>query len=132
MITFKEFVTVVEELQNEKGGVGQAGPTSIDEVLSFLGRRKRAINMKRRSQRLKTSRKIALRKTADITKLQQRARKSARDILVKKYFGGKSKSQMTVSQKARAEKRLDKAKGAVIKISKKLIPVKRALDIGRR
>lgn len=131
MLTFRKFVEVVEELQNEKSEAGDSGFTSIEEVLSFIGRRKQSINMKRRSHKLKTARKIKMRRLADIKRLQSRARKSARDVFTKKYFGGKSKSQMTVAQKARVEKRLEKSQKGISRISKRLIPTKRALDIKR-
>lgn len=69
---------------------------------------------------------------ASLDRLRRRGRKSARDILTKRYYGGKSKSSMSAAQKSRVEKRLSQKKGAVKVISKRLLPSKRRLDVSRR
>ena len=104
----------------------------LDEVLSFAARRKKSIDFRRRKQKLQRQRKIALRKTPSLQRLKSRGRKSARNVLTKRYFGGKSKAGMSIAQKARVEKRLDKSKRLVGVISKRLLPSKRRLDLSRR
>lgn len=72
-----------------------------------------------------------MKRPASLDRLKRRGRKSARDVLSKRYYG-KSKKDMNISQKQRAEKRLDKAKRATSVISKRLLPSKRKLDVQRR
>ena len=105
---------------------------ALDEVLSFAARRKKSIEFRRRKQRLQRQRKLALMRPASLDRLRRRGRKSARDILTKRYYGGKSKSSMSAAQKSRVEKRLSQKKGAVKVISKRLLPSKRRLDVSRR
>ena len=63
---------------------------------------------------------------------KKRGRRTARDVLTKRYYGGKTKRDMSVSQKQHVEKRLDKAKRVSGIISKRLLPSKRKLDVQRR
>jgi hypothetical protein len=64
--------------------------------------------------------------------LKRRGRRTARDILTRRYYGGRTKKDMSISQKARVEKRLDRAKNVTGFISKRLLPSKRKLDVQRR
>lgn len=105
---------------------------ALDEVLSFAARRKKSIEFRRRKQKLQRQRKLALKRPASLDRLRSRGRKSARDILTKRYYGGKSKSSMSAAQKSRVEKRLSQKKGAVKVISKRILPSKRRLDVSRR
>ena len=128
MIGFKDFLFVVSEISSPSEGES----LPVSEVLSFAARRKKSIDFRRRKQQIQRQRKIALRRPASLSRLRKRGRKSARDILTKRYYGGQTKRDMSVSQKQRAEKRLDKAKRVTGFISKRLLPSKRKLDIQRR
>ena len=128
MIGFKDFLFVVSEISSPSEGES----LPVSEVLSFAARRKKSIDFRRRKQQIQRQRKIALRRPASLSRLRKRGRKSARDILTKRYYGGQTKRDMSVSQKQRAEKRLDKAKRITGFISKRLLPSKRKLDIQRR
>ena len=128
MIGFKDFLSVLAEASSPSEGKS----LPISEVLSFQARRKKSIDMRRRKQKLQRQRKIAMKRTAPLDRLKRRGRKSARDVLTKRYYGGKTKSGMSISQKARVEKRLDTKKRAVGAISKRLLPSKRRLDVSRR
>ena len=127
MIGFKDFLSITETFSHIEG---ESLP--ISEALSFAARRKKSIDFRRRKQKIQRQRKIALRKPASLERLKRRGRKSARDVLTKRYYGGKTKGDMSISQKQRVEKRLDKAKRATGIISKRLLPSKRKLDVQRR
>lgn len=88
--------------------------------------------MRRRKQRLQRQKKIALKRPATLDRLKRRGRRTARDVLTKRYYGGRTKRDMSISQKQRVEKRLDKAKRVTGFISKRLLPSKRKLDVQRR
>ena len=128
MIGFKDFLSVVSKTSPLNGEESLA----LSEVLSFQARRKKSIEMRRRKQRLQRQRKIAQRRPATLDRLKKRGRRTARDMLTKRYYGGKTKKDMSISQKARVEKRLNKFKRVAGIISKRLLPSKRKLDVQRR
>ena len=128
MIGFKDFLSVLSEASSPSEGESLL----ISEVLSFQGRRKKSIALRRRKQQIQRQRKIALKRPASLDRLKRRGRKSARDVLTKRYYGGKTRRDMSISQKQRVEKRLDKAKRVTGIISKRLLPSKRKLDVQRR
>ena len=128
MIGFKDFLSVVAETSSPSEGES----LPISEVLSFQARRKKSIEMRRRKQRLQRQKKIALKRPATLDRLKRRGRRTARDVLTKRYYGGRTKRDMSISQKQRVEKRLDKAKRVTGFISKRLLPSKRKLDVQRR
>ena len=128
MIGFKDFLFALAEASSSSEGKS----LPVSEVLSFQARRKKSIDFRRRKQQIQRQRKIAMKRTASFDRLKRRGRKSARDVLTKRYYGGKTKSGMSVAQKARVEKRLDTKKRAVGVISKRLLPSKRRLDVSRR
>jgi|TARA_R100000353_G_scaffold35952_2_gene28630 hypothetical protein len=128
MIGFKDFLSVLSEASSPSEGES----LPISEVLSFQGRRKKSIALRRRKQQIQRQRKIALKRPASLDRLKRRGRKSARDVLTKRYYGGKTRRDMSISQKQRVEKRLDKAKRVTGIISKRLLPSKRKLDVQRR
>jgi len=130
MIGFKDFLSALAETSSPSEGES----LPISEVLSFQARRKKSIEMRRRKQRLQRQRKIALQRPATLDRLKRRGRRTARDVLTKRYYSGKSKRDMSIAQKARAERRLDQPRNKKIAgmISKRLLPTKRKLDTQRR
>ena len=128
MIGFKDFLSIIAETSSPSEGES----LPVSEVLSFQARRKKSIALRRRKQQIQRQRKIALRRPATLDRLKRRGRRTARDILTKRYYGGKTKKDMSISQKARVEKRLDRAKNVTGFISKRLLPSKRKLDVQRR
>lgn len=128
MIGFKDFLSAIAETSSPSEGES----LPVSEVLTFQARRKKSIALRRRKQQIQRQRKIALRRPATLDRLKRRGRRTARDILTKRYYGGKTKKDMSISQKARVEKRLDRAKKVTGFISKRLLPSKRKLDVQRR
>ena len=129
MIGFKDFLSVVSETSPLNGEESLA----LSEVLTFQGRRKKAIAARRLKQRLQRQRKIALRRPAILDRLKRRGRRTATDVITKRFYGGKSKRGMTHAQKSRIEKRIaTKHQPAMKMISKRLLPSKRKLDVARR
>ena len=56
------------------------------------------------------------------------AKKKARDMIAKKLVKGKDKKDMSFSQRKSLEKKLDKKKGAIAKLAKKLKSKVKAAD----
>ena len=65
-------------------------------------------------------------------KLKLRAKKQAKNSMIKKWMRGKSKSEMSFSQRQNIEKRLKSASGRIDTMSKKLLPDVRKQDRERR
>ena len=129
MIGFKDFLSVVSEASPLNGEESLA----LSEVLSFQGRRKKAIAARRYKQKLQRQKKIALRRPATLDRLKRRTRRSATDVITKRFYGGKSKRTMSHAQKSRVEKRIaTKHQKAMGMISKRLLPSRRKVDVARR
>jgi hypothetical protein len=142
VLSFKDFIVVDytqtgdEQLaynahKRRRGRIGEETETT-DEALSIAQRRQKAMTMKRFKSKIAMGRKRALAKAPTPEKVMKRAQKQARDTLFKKFAKGQSRSDLTPQARANIEKRVAKAKGAVQRITKKLLPQIRKLDKERR
>lgn len=103
----------------------------IEEVLTPAQRMKRAMLMRRISKRIQRKRMIALRRMSSPEKLRKRARRHARNQLRKRFTKGKPYSSLGFAQKAQIEKFIAN-KGALIdRLSKRLLPTMRRLEMRR-
>jgi transcriptional regulator with AAA-type ATPase domain len=104
---------------------GNTGEAVSNEALTVAQRRKKALQMKRYSSRLKIGRKKAMSRMADRKRLEKRAQKAARNFMAKRLTKGIAKAELTPARKQEIEKRLDKMKPRIAKIAKKLMPAVR-------
>lgn len=121
MIGFKDFIAGTNEEVTQ-------------EALTFAGRRKKAIAMKRNKQKLQRQKKVVMKRAATIDRLKKRSDRTARSATISRVSGGQNKANMSVAAKARAEKRAS-AKPMATRtknMSRRLIHKKRALDTRRR
>ena len=95
-----------------------------EAVMSFAQRRKRALQMKRLAPRIQAKKKIAMRKMASRDKLLKRSRKAAITLLRKKLAGkkGENYANLTTGAKIQIDRMIEKKRGAVQKIAKKMFP----------
>ena len=136
-LSFKQFTSVDylgtddEQLSNnaEKRKDG-----TYDEALDITQRRKLAQRMKRNKARIAIGRKRAERKVANLDKLKVRARKNARNMLVKKLTKDIPKSELSYARKKEIEKRLDKpqAQQKIKRNARKLLPKVRQAEIQKK
>ena len=122
MLGFDEFIKAIQE------------EDETNEALTFAGRRKKAIAMRRNKQKLQRQKKVALKRAATYDRLKKRSDRTARGDTIKKVSGGQTKASMTIAAKARAEKRASSsvyAKRTAV-ASKRGVIKKRALDTKRR
>jgi hypothetical protein len=113
------------------GNTGES-TTTTDEALDFQQRRARSRQMKKIKAKIAMGRKRFAKRAADPKRLEGRARKAARNILFKKFSKGKSRSEIPMQQRQTIEKRLEKMKGRIGNIAKKILPQIRKLDKERR
>lgn len=101
------------------------------EALSRAARMKKARTMKRLAGKLAAKRKVAMKKRSTPEKIQQKARKAAIDVLKKKLSKGKNYNELPDNQKQQIDKKIEKKKGAVERIAKKMVKVIRAKEAER-
>ena len=112
--------------------VPEENEEATNEVLSMAQRRKRGMVVRRVKAKLKRTRALARRRFASQDKLKTRARRAAVKFMKKRLGGGKAYKDMSVGQKMAIDKRLEKMKGAVSKISARLLPKVRKAEIERK
>jgi hypothetical protein len=95
---------------------------TVDEALSLSQRMKMGRRMARMSSRIQRKKAVKQRRMADRDQLTKRAIRAARNILIKKLMGGKSKAHLSITQKIAVSKKLEKKSAVIKKISKKLFP----------
>lgn len=136
-MSFKDFVMVerrpgmddhINYMVQKRRRLGE----STDEALTFQQRKQRARSMRKYKAKIAVGRAKAKRRSASPEKLLKRARKLARTTLFKKLSKGKSKNELPFQRRQEIEKRLDKMKGRIDRMSKKNIPVVRKLERDRR
>jgi hypothetical protein len=105
-----------------------------DEALDVQQRRKLAISMKKNKSRIAMGRKRASRKVASMDKLKIRARKQARNQIIKKLTKDIPKSELSVARKKDIEKRLEKPsmQSRIDRIAKKSLPQIRKAEIEKK
>ena len=102
----------------------------LSEVLDRQQRRQRAITMRRYKTKIANARKRSMRKAADSTKLEKRARKAAINAVRKKVAQkrGENYSQLDPAQKMLIDKKVAKRKNIIDRIAKKMLPQVRKQD----
>jgi hypothetical protein len=103
----------------------------ITEVLSVQGRLKRRFAARKNRQKLKVARNIALRRGSTPDRLKKRATRGARGLVYKRLLRGRSKTNMPPAEKARLEKMLQLYTPLVQRLSVRLLPNMRKMEIQR-
>jgi len=103
----------------------------ITEVLSLQGRLKRRFAARKNRQKLKVARNIALRRGSTPDRLKKRATRGARGLVYKRLLRGRSKTNMPPAEKARLEKMLQLYAPLVQRLSVRLLPNMRKMEIQR-
>jgi len=116
-IRFKEFVSEEE---------------STDEALNMTQRLARGRTFKKNKAKIALGRKRAERKLASMDTLKKRARKAARNVLMKKLTKDTPKSELSLSRRQDIEKRLEKKKPMIDKLARKLLPAVRKKEMERK
>jgi len=144
-LSFKDMINVEprpgeDELTNyrvQKSKRTYAGNEDVEpenEALTIQQRMKRGRMMKRLKTRIKIGRDKAKRRMANMDTLKQRARKSARKLILKKLTKGKDKNDLPFARRQELEKRLDKpaVKKRIDMLAKRMVKDKRKQEIARK
>ncbi len=117
----------IDEAKKIKESVEQ-----VDEAFSVAQRIKAKQRMKKMSKRIQMAKKRSMKRAPTPEKLKLRAKKQAKNKLVKKWMKGQSKADLTFSQRANVEKRLKNASKKIDNMAKKMLPIVRIQDRERR
>ena len=144
-LSFKDMINVEprpgeDELTNyrvKKSKRTYAGNEDVEpenEALTIQQRMRRGRMMKRLKSRIKIGRDRAKRRMANMDTLKQRARKSARKLVLKKLTKGKDKNDLPFARRQELEKRLDKpaVKKRIDMLAKRMVKDKRKQELDRK
>ena len=97
-----------------------------EKKLSIATRRKLARAAKRTAKKRQLKKKLLAKRPKSAEKLKNSAKKAAKNVLVKKLTGGKSYSDLSMSQKQTIDNKLKPA--IIAKVAKKLLPKVKAKE----
>ena len=101
------------------------------EVLSMQQRRKIGMRMRRLSKKIARAKERKKKRMKDPRALKTKAQKQARAVLFKKMSGGKAAGDLSMGARIAIGKKLDKKKGAIAKLAKKLMPKVKKAEVER-
>ena len=129
MYSFKDFLVANPGMEEDEflAYINQKYKKTY-EALTPKQRMKMKIAFKKNKAKIALGRKKAAKKLASPDQLKKRAEKQARNLLLKKILKDRSKDDLSFAHKQEIEKKLDKKKGAIKKIAKKLLPTVKAKD----
>ena len=136
-LRIKEFVdytgTGDEELASKASRRKKVDNEEVtDEALSLSQRMARGRLFKKNKAKIALGRKRAARKIASMDVLKKRARKAARNVILKKLIKNTPKAELSMARRQDLEKRLEKKKAVIDKLSKKLLPQVRKKEMERK
>ena len=104
-----------------------------ERVMTFQQRVKAARRMKIRAPRLSRQRKMKAKRMAPASRLKYRARKGAIAALRKRIAGkrGANYGKLSIAQKITIDRQIEKRRGMIDKIAKRLLPKVRKAEVGR-
>ena len=105
---------------------------SPDEALNMQQRMARKRAFKKNKAKIAIGRKRAEKKIANLDVLKKRARKAARDTLLKKMTKDVPKADLSMARRQEIEKKLDKKKNVIDRLARKLVPQVRKKEIARK
>lgn len=113
---------------------GNTNEESVDEALTQQQRRARSRQLKKYQSRIRIGQERAKRRIASPEKLKKRARKTARDQILKKITKDVPKSELTYARRQEIEKRLDTpaSKAKIERLAKKLFPKIRQAEMSKK
>lgn len=105
---------------------------SPDEALNMQQRMARKRAFKKNKAKIAIGRKRAEKKIANLDVLKKRARKAARNTLLKKMTKDVPKADLSMARRQELEKKLDKKKNVIDRLARKLVPQVRKKELERK
>ena len=111
---------------------GNTGESVENEALDMTQRLARRRTFKKNKAKIAMGRKRAEKRMANLDTLKKRAKKQARNMILKKLTKDIPKDELSMARRQDIEKRLDKMKPRIDKMAKKLIPQVRKQEMERK
>jgi hypothetical protein len=107
---------------------------NTDEALDMGQRRAAARRFARNKTKIKIGKERAARRIADPARLKKRARKQARNTILKKLLKDHPKSDLSFARRAEIEKRLEKPamKSKIDRLTVKMLPKVRKAEMSKK
>jgi hypothetical protein len=128
MYSFKDFIVATdprmaddEWLAYMKQKREHSEDVEFDEALDARARMKLKQAMRKNKSKIAIARKKSMSKKANKDQLEKRARKQAVKVIKKKLLKGKDESELSFSGRKELEKKVEKKKGAISKLAKRLL-----------
>jgi hypothetical protein len=131
MLNFKEYSQEFDEIL-ESVELTEEEQSELNEVLDTSARLKKRQAFIRNKARITLARKVQARRLADTDRLKKRSKQRARNLLIKRLYQGRTRSQIPISQRAAVDAKLKKMSRAVNRISTKLLRRVRQEDIAKK
>ena len=103
----------------------------LDEDLTAAQRMKKKMEFLKTRAKREIAKKIAMKRVGSQGRLKKRAILHARQLIMKRILRGRDKSRLSAAEKNRIEEIVRKAKPAVMRISNRLLPKLRQLELKR-
>jgi len=113
----------------EHGDVADAA--DITEAITAAERMKKRFEFLKSKAKRELAAKLALKRVSTQTRLKKRAVAHARSMIMQRLLRGRNKSQLSAAEKDRIESIVHRAKAAVVRISNRLMPKLRELELER-
>lgn len=105
---------------------------TLDEVLSFIQRRKKAISFRKTRAKVKMGAKRQASKAADPARLKRRSKRGARAAVFRRLARGQSKADVPIGKRISIEKRMARMGKRIERVAMKQLPKIRKMDQQRR
>lgn len=131
MLKFKEYsqefdvISDSMELDNDE-------LSTINEILDTSARIKKKQQFIRRKSRIALAKKMQSHRLASNDRIKQRAKTRARNLLIKRLYHGRSRSDIPLAQRKAVDIKLSRLKNTVNRLSRKLIKRVKQDDIRRK
>lgn len=100
----------------------------LDEGLTAAQRMKKKMEFMKTKAKREIARKIAMKRMSGQGKIKKKAIVHARKLIMQRLLRGRNKASLSAAEKDRIESIVNKAKGAIVRISNRLIPKIRELE----
>lgn len=104
---------------------------SLDEALSAQQRIKKKFDFLKSKSKREIAATIARHRVSTPERMKKRAVTHARTLIMQRLMGNRQKSQLSAAEKDRIETIVKKSKGAIVRISNRLLPKLRQLEMKR-
>lgn len=126
-----QLVTIVQQLSGLTMGEDFDPFNTIEEALTVQQRMKRGQIARRTAKKRARAAARKRKRMKNASELQAKAMRAARTRLAKRMLGSLSMADLSISQKVNLAKKLEKKKGAIKKLSKRLLPAVRKQEMQR-